>query len=56
MTKSEDPQRRDGDWESRALKIVVTLDSAAEQLASLIDEIRRQRKDQEDPPDARPEP
>jgi hypothetical protein len=44
------------DWESRALRIVVTLDSAAEQLANLINEIRRQRDPEQEQPDDRPQP
>lgn len=51
MRSTHDPN---DDWESRALRIVVTLDSAAEQLANLIKEIRRQRDDGiEEPPDDR---
>lgn len=47
----------DDDWESRAIRIVVTLDSAAEQLAALIEEIRsRQRKKDQEKPDDRPQP
>lgn len=47
------------DWETRAIRIAAALDTAADELAALIEELRQRRdqeKQQEDTPDARRQP
>jgi hypothetical protein len=44
---SQAPPRGGDDWEGRAIRVVVALERATDELAALIDEMRRKAKEKE---------